>query len=101
MKQDYSAMSPTVTTEPEHFAQTGWRIVTALKPKETAMETPTTGDAAKGAANIRTKGKTLDYEQAALDALARSYEVPDDTISALLTAEAHVWALLHLARVSA
>lgn len=47
---------------------------------------------------ISEHGKTLDYEQEALDGIQRSWEVEDKDCMAIALADAQVWATLHLAR---
>jgi hypothetical protein len=56
-------------------------------------------DSAKQAKRIADKGKNLDYEQEALDAVRRSWKLKDKKCQALALADAQVWATLHLARV--
>ena len=58
-------------------------------------------DSSEHAARIASEGKNLDYEQEALDALQRSWELDDRECQALALADAQVWATLHLARVTA
>lgn len=50
------------------------------------------------AKKIQKRGKTLDYEQMALDGLQRSWELTDPVCQGLALADAQVWATLHLAR---
>ncbi len=57
-------------------------------------------DSAERAARIAEKGKTLDYEQEALDAIERSWELTDTVCQGLALQGAQVWATLHLARVT-
>lgn len=52
------------------------------------------------AIRIQQRGKTLDYEQEALDSLARSWRLEDPSCAALALADAQVWATLHLAYVT-
>lgn len=56
-------------------------------------------DSAKQAKRIADKGKSLDYEQEALDAVRRSWELTDKKCQALALADAQIFATLHLARV--
>lgn len=49
---------------------------------------------------IREGAKGLDYEEFALEALARSWELDDPHCQRLALMDASVWATLHLARVS-
>ncbi|MBW3538322.1 hypothetical protein KY386_02410 [Candidatus Parcubacteria bacterium] len=58
-------------------------------------------DSAEQAKRIAEMGKELDYEQEALDAIQRSWELDDKECMALALADAQVWATLHLARVTA
>lgn len=57
-------------------------------------------DSAEQAERIAQQGKALDYEQEALDAVQRSWELSDKGCQALALADAQVWATLHLARVT-
>jgi hypothetical protein len=58
-------------------------------------------DGPQQAARIASTGKGLDYEQEALDAVRRSWELVDPVCQGLALADAQVWATLHLARVQA
>ena len=49
---------------------------------------------------IANEGKSLDYEQEALNSLRRSWELTDKNCMALALADAQVWATLHLARMT-
>ena len=54
----------------------------------------------EAAERIAERGKTLDYEQEALNSIKRSWEVDNPSCSSLALADAQVWATLHLARVT-
>jgi hypothetical protein len=58
-----------------------------------------TSDKAVQAKRISDHGKKLDYEQQALDAIQRSWEVGDKDCMAIALADGQVWATLHLARM--
>jgi hypothetical protein len=58
-------------------------------------------DGAAQAKRIGECGKALDYEQEAIDAIKRSWELDDPTCQALALADAQAWATLHLARTVA
>lgn len=49
---------------------------------------------------IQKYGKSLDYEQEAIDGVRRSWEHDDPVCQQLALADAQVWATLHLARVT-
>lgn len=53
------------------------------------------------ARRIAEAGKSLDYEQEALNGLRRSWELTDPSCQALALRDAQVWATLHLARITA
>mgnify|MGYP000496965668 CR=1 FL=1 len=58
-------------------------------------------DSQHHANRIATEGKSIDYEQEALNSLQRSWELDDKACQALALADAQVWATLHLARIKA
>jgi hypothetical protein len=55
-------------------------------------------DSAEMAALIAEKGKALDYEQMALDAIERSWTLDDKECIAIAVNDAQVFATLHQAR---
>ena len=55
-------------------------------------------DSTEQAERIAALGKSLDYEQEALEGIRRSWVVPDPRCQELALADAQAWALLHLAR---
>ena len=58
-------------------------------------------DNVKRARRIAKKGKKLDYEKEALDAIRRSWLLDDPNCQTLALMDAQAYAILHLARVVA
>lgn len=59
----------------------------------------TAGDHQAQHDRIKQAGKALDYEQEAIDCVARSWILDDPVCQALALQDAQVWATLHHARV--